>query len=257
MLISAFFDHMTPLFLILARVSGLVVTAPFWSSGAISARIKMAIVVMITLSLHFGMGIGAELTGFNLSFAILGLISEILVGAGMGLVMALIFAAIGYAGAIIAPQMGLAISQLMDPQSESMQPLLAAFLNLLAVMFFLAIDGHLMILRSLHDSFRLIPLAGFSVTGGFVKGLLDTGSHMFVVAFKLCSPVLGVIMFLNIGMALLARAVPQVNVIVVGFIVTISVGMLTFLLMLPQAGPFLQDVMMDAVSRMMWLLKTV
>lgn len=257
MIISAFFDHLAPVILILTRLSGLFVFAPFFGSTAIQRQVKFALVLTLSVVVHFGFGIGSDYSQADEMELVYGVLREFAVGAGMGLYVTIIFTGIGYAGAIIAPQMGMAISQLMDPQTESIMPLLSTFMNVMAVVFLLSIDGHLLMVRAFYESYRLVPLAGFEFSGNFAVALVEGGGKLFVIALKLCSPVLAVIIFLNVGMAIMARVVPQVNVIVVGFIITISVGIFTLFLVLPLTAPYLKQIIAEALEGMMWILKTV
>jgi len=257
MYLSAYADHIYPLLMVATRISAVFILAPVYGSTLIPRQVKLAILVMLTGVMHFGFSVGMDYSQTDNAVILLDIVREFLVGAGMGLVVQTIFTAIGFAGAIIAPQMGLAISQLIDPQTESMQPVLSTFLNLVGVLFFLAVNGHLMIIEALFQSYKLLPIGRFELTGPFVDALMATGSEMFIIAFKLSAPVLAVIIFLNVGMALMARIVPQVHVIVVGFIVTIAVGMLIMALVTPAMAPYLKEVVVDAVGRMLWLLKTV
>ena len=257
MYLSAYHTHLAPVLLISARITALMIMAPPFANAAIPKRVKLALILILSILLHFGfeIGLGYEMTtNYELVY---GLLMEFLTGAAMGLIIMLIFAGFAYAASIIAPQMGLAISQLLDPQTETMQPLLSMFVGMITVMLFISLDGHLLILKALHDSYRLVPLAGFSITGGLAEYILSTGSHLFVIAFKMAAPVLGVIIFLNTGLAIMARTIPQVNVFVVGFIITIMVGILVFSFILPAIAPFLREVMEDAVERMLWVLRTV
>ncbi len=255
MILSAFFDHLPPVLLILTRLSGLVAFAPVFGSNAVPVRVKFALIFMISLILHFGFSIGFQYRQPDANLIVLEILKEFAVGAGMGVVILVLFSGIAYAGSIIAPQMGLAISQLVDPQTRSMMPLLSTVLNIIAVTFFLAIDGHLMLLRAFVDSYRLLPLGDAAITNGFVMYLVKTASQMFVIALKISAPVLAVILFINTGMAIMARVVPQVNVIVVGFIITISAGIVTLALTLPYMLPYWTEFLTDAVGQMLWLLK--
>jgi len=240
-----------------ARLSGLFMMAPFFSHSAIPMQVKAAIVILFSLLMHFGLGVGFHAPPMDEYMLVVGIIMEFGAGAAMGLVLTIFFSAISYAAGIIAPQMGMAISQLVDPSTQQMQPLISTFFSLIAVLFFIAINGHHMLLEGLYQSYRLVPLGGFTISSGFSHELLEIGSLLFIIAFKLSAPVLAVIIFMNIGMAIMARAVPQVNVLVVGFIVTISVGMMILSMFLPIFNTFFQELMEEAVSKMMWLLKAV
>jgi len=257
MLFSAFYDHFFPFLLINARLTGLLVFAPVFGHSAIPNRIKGGMIIMFTIIIHFGLGIGFEMGAMPIKDLVVFAIAEFGAGAAMGLAIQLFFSAISYSAGIIAPQMGMAIAQLIDPQSQSMQPLLSTFFSLISIILFLSIDGHLYLLHALSDSYRLVPIGGFTVSGTFIDELIRISSELFSIAFRLAAPILAVIIFMNTGMALLAKAVPQINVLVVGFIITISVGIYILSLVLPALSPVFQDIMMNAVERALWLMKAV
>jgi flagellar biosynthetic protein FliR len=255
MMENALLDALVPILLINARVSGLLLFGPVFGHSAIPATVKAAILMMFSITLYFGFDVGAGMGKLLPGVWLIGILSEFAVGALMALVLQLFFAAFSFAGGIIAPQMGMAVSQLLDPQSQSMQPLLASFFSLVAILFFLAIDGHLIMLQGLYDSYRLVPITGFQLSGPIVGELVRLGGQMFVIALKISAPPLAVIIFLNTGMALMARAVPQINVLVVGFISTISVGMISLTMMLPVVRPALTQYAMEALQNMLWIFK--
>lgn len=257
MVLSTLYNHLFPFLMINARITGLLIMAPVFGHSAIPIRVKTAMIILFSLLMYFGLGVGFNSPEITVQMAIIGILVEFATGAAMGVVLTVFFSAVGYAAGIIAPQMGMAISQLVDPSTQQMQPLISTFFSLIAVTFFLVIDGHHMLLEGLYHSYRLVPLGSFSINAAFTEELTNIGSELFIIAFKLASPVLAIIIFMNIGMAIMARAVPQVNVLVVGFIVTISVGMFVLSVFFPVFNTFFEELMEDAVTRMMWLLKTV
>lgn len=257
MLVAAAYAHFVPFLLVAARLGGLVTFAPVLDHSAIPARVKLSLVLVLAgvFCLAFGVGKGLNV-GLDDPWPILGLlIKEFVTGLILSLSMQCIFSALSFAGSILAPQMGLAVSQLFDPSSQSMQPLLATFLGLVGMLFFLAIDGHLLMIRAFYESYALLPMGGLSVQGPMMQQLVRTAGELFVVGFKLSAPVLAVIVFLNIGMAVMARAVPQVNVIAVGFIITITVGFLSLYFVLPQLGPMLRETFLHMIENALWIIK--
>lgn len=252
---AALLDVVVPILLINARLTGLLLFAPVFGHAAVPVPVKAALLMMFSIVLYFGFDVGAGLGSLAPGVWFVAVLTEFMVGSLMALVLQLFFAALTYAGGIVAPQMGMAVSQLMDPQSQTVQPLLSTFFSLVGVLFFLAIDGHLIMLRALYDSYRLVPMTGFTLNGAMIDQLIFLGGQMFIIALKVSAPVLAVIIFLNAGMALMARAVPQVNVLVVGFIITISVGMIAMAMTMPALRPALEQYLLDALEQMLWILK--
>jgi len=179
-----------------------------------------------------------------------------LTGAGMGMMIGLTFHAIGLAGAVLSPQTGYAFSEVLDPQNQASASALSGYFYLIGLPFFVAIDGHLLIVKSLAESYRLLPLGQWEMTNGYMDFIIRGGAGMFVIGFTIAMPILAVVLFINAGLSMLARAVPQMNIFVVGFIFMISSGLVATALFLPYYGTYLTERLMEALEQMLWLLKT-
>ncbi len=254
---SQLFDHYLPFIFITARVSGLFLLSPVYGAAMIPARLKAALVIVVSLVLHFGMNVGSEIVTLDTSVIVQYGIREFITGVGMGMIVSLTFHAVGLAGAVLAPQMGFAMSEVVDPQSQSSVSVLSSFFYLISLAFFVAIDGHLILIRALAESYKLLPLGQWVLSDGFVGFLMKAGSGMFVIAFTISAPILAVVLFVNAGMSMMARAVPQMNIFVVGFIIMISSGLVAMALFLPYYGAYLSERLIGAMEQMLWLLKTV
>jgi flagellar biosynthetic protein FliR len=168
------------------------------------------------------------------------LVQQLLVGLAIGLGLQLIFAAFELAGSLLGLQMGLSFASFIDPQNSHETPLIASFLNLMATLVFLAINGHLMMIAGIAESFRVIPVGGAGVSAASLMGLVGLGSEMFRVGLHLALPVLATMLILNLALGVLARAAPQLNIFAVGFPSTIIIGLTAFVLIMPLVAPFLE-----------------
>jgi flagellar biosynthetic protein FliR len=217
----------------LVRVLALFSVAPLLSHRAVPLRIKLALAVGITAVLVPTLPappITDALSGAGLAL----LVQNILVGVMLGFAVRLIFAALELAGELIGLQMGLSFAGFFNPASGMAQNAVGSFMSLLALLMFIAIDGHLMLLHALAESFRLFPLVG--ERGGLPLGMEEIvrlGSGMFSIALSLALPFLAVMLLTNIVLGVLARVAPQLNVFAIGFPLTILVGLTTLMLMLP------------------------
>ena len=118
----------------------------------------------------------------------------------------------------------------------------------MALSLFLAFDGHLMLLRGLFQSFEIVPLGGaVPKTDLIVATLIEQGSQVFKVGLHIGLPVVCVVLLVNVGLATLARTVPQVNIFVIGFLITITVGLLVLGLSIPFSAQFITGRLEDAV----------
>jgi flagellar biosynthetic protein FliR len=151
----------------------------------------------------------------------------------MGFVMQMIFGAVVLAGQSIATGMGLGFAMSVDPQNGVQVPIVSQVKVVIATLLFLAIDGHLMLVSAVFQSFALVPLTdpGFAATG--YENLVSLGSQLFASALLLGLPTLTAVLMINVAFGVITRAAPQLNIFAVGFPVTIVVGMVFLFLGMP------------------------
>jgi flagellar biosynthetic protein FliR len=130
-------------------------------------------------------------------------------------------------------QMGMALAHVADPVSGGQSSLLGTFCNVLGTLVFFAVGGHLMMLRALRHSFDCWPLGAFA-SAQFLRHMsVSAGAQAFVMAFQLAAPLLLLAFMVSLTMAVMARLVPQMNVLIVGFPLRIGVGLVGLTLFLP------------------------
>lgn len=221
------------LFWPLVRVLALFSVAPLFSHRALPARVKLALALAIALLL--APLLPAPPVTDVMSGAGLALLAQnILIGTMLGFAVRLVFAALELTGELIGLQMGLSFAGFFNPASGQTQNAVGNFMSLLALLMFVAIDGHLMLLHALAESFRQFPLTGDA--GGLpmsFEAMARSGAGIFSTALQLALPFLAVTLLTNILLGVMARIAPQLNIFAVGFPLTILVGLTTLMLMLP------------------------
>lgn len=216
----------------LVRVLALIASAPLLSHRAVPLRIKVGLGLAIAIVLVPSTPappITDVLTGHGLAL----LAHNILIGVVIGFTVRLIFAALEIAGEMIGLQMGLSFAGFFNPTTAQMQNAVASFMSLLALLMFIAIDGHLLLIHALAESFRLFPLTGEAAAPLSLERVVRLGADMFAIALALALPFLAVMLLVNIVLGVLARVAPQLNVFAVGFPLTILVGLGTLFVLLP------------------------
>ena len=140
------------------------------------------------------------------------------------------------AGQMVDLKAGLMLSGVFEPQFGSQVTFMGQFYYLLALVFFLTVNGHHYFLQSLAESYELIPIdtgfAGRELTGGVIRLFAD----MFALAFQMVAPIIIILMIMDIALGLLAKTVPQVQVFMLGLPLKIALSMLLFVLLLPVFG---------------------
>lgn len=219
----------------LARILGLISAAPLLSNRAIPTRFRLAIGLAVALAVLPALPpippIAAD------SWMALGiLLHQVLIGVAIGFMMRLFFAAIDLAGEMIGLQMGLSFAVFFSPQTGGQSSVLAQFLNLLTLLVFLALDGHLMLIKIVVLSFEWLPIGEATASEGWLL-IVRHASVMFASGVLIALPMVAALLITNIALGVLTRAAPQLNLFAVGFPVTLSIGFLVLFVSLSYLGP--------------------
>jgi len=158
---------------------------------------------------------------------------EVLVGLILGFLSSLLFIAVEIAGQLISMQMGFGIVNVYDPESNQQVPVVGQFYMLLALMIFLAIDGHLFLLEGLNKSFTAVPLTTAHFPSALTEMFVRISSGLFISAIKIGIPIIVTLTLTNVALGLVARAVPQMNVFFVGMPLNIGMGLIALAFSLP------------------------
>ncbi|MDQ1341271.1 MAG: flagellar biosynthesis protein FliR [Campylobacterota bacterium] len=209
-------------FLLFTRVGTLFTFMPFFSSEVISITVKSAIAFYLTIFFFPLVPIVSfELTPSNVFLAV---IMEILFGFSVGLILRFAFAAIQYAGEQISFVMGFSMATSIDPQTAQSVQILSNFFNTLAVLIFLAFDGHHLLLFYLSSSLQTISLGGFLLTQSYIDFVISEMSRLFVVGFMLAFPIIAISLLSDIIFGMIMKTVPSFNLLVIGFPAKIAVS---------------------------------
>lgn len=182
---------------------------------------------------------------------------ECLIGFIIGLMARLIFTALEMAGELMGFQMGFAIVNVIDPQTSSQVPIIGQFQTILGTLIFLSINAHHQFLTALAGSFELVPPLRVALSGELMSKVVRLTGDMFILAFKIGAPVIVALFITNMAMSIIAKTIPQINILIVGFPLTISVGLLVMGLSLPLFVYLMQRVFEGMSENMMGVLSTM
>ncbi|MGH7054695.1 MAG: flagellar biosynthetic protein FliR [Stellaceae bacterium] len=218
------------------RILALFSVAPGFGSAAIPVRVKVAIAFVIALVIAPTIGSAAPLT---LSWTALMLaVQQVLVGLVIGSAMQVMLAAMAFAGDFLGVQMGFGFANLFDVQNRFEVPVLSDFFSLVGLVLFLTLNGHLILLGVLVKSFAIVPVApnsGIAAAGWHV--LARAGALLFQMGVWLALPVLAVLLAVQLGLAIISRVAPQINVISVGFALFMWIGIAALITLVPFFAP--------------------
>lgn len=207
----------------LSRILGFIATAPLWSSNGVPRRTRLILGLAIAVALTPSLPIMPAVQPASLSgLWIMG--QQMLIGIGMGFAVKIVFTAFDLAGEFIGTQMGLGFATFYDPQNSAQTPVIAEFTNLLALLLFLSMNGHLLYLATLAQSFSAIPVSAVPIGAGSWLNLAELGGKIFSAGLLLSLPVMAALMITNVALAVLTRAAPQLNLFALGFPLTLIGG---------------------------------
>jgi flagellar biosynthetic protein FliR len=218
----------------LARVLAMLTVAPVLGHQNIPMMVKVGLGACIAALVAPTLpAMPAEL--LNSWNGILVIVAQIGIGVAFGFMVRLIFAGIEFAGDLIGMQMGLSFATLMDPQSGGPNPVTSTFMGLIGSLVFLSIDGHLTMVAAISESFRAFPI-GMPGTGSGLMGrdLAMMGGQIFSIAVHLSLPVVATLLICNLALGAMMRAAPQLNLMSIGFPISLLVGLWIMWLCAPQ-----------------------
>lgn len=226
----------------LSRVSGLCLTAPLLGDTVISARIRVGLVLLLTMVLLPLAPAGAVDPA---SAAGVGeMAQQLLLGALMGFVLKLAFEAVAFGGQIVSQSMNLGFAEVVNPAEGGSTPVLSQFYTAMVTLLFLAMDGHLQLISLLADSFHALPPGTGAVDANGVHAVVAFGGQLFAGAVRVALPAVTSMLVVNLGFAAISRAAPAMNLFAVGFPITLTLGLIVVWLALrslPGAFEALRD----------------
>ncbi len=226
----------------LARVGALVATAPIFSSRQTPVTLRLAFILVLSWVL-MPLIPTPEVVEFLSFEAVLILVQQLLIGLVMGFMLQLVFGALVFGGQVLAYSMGLGFASMMDPQNGVQVPVVSQFYLIIATIFFLAINGHLVLLEMLAESFYVFPVSTVGVSGSGLEAVVAWGSDLFVGGLLMALPVMAALLLVNLGLGVIGRAAPALNIFAVGFPVTIILGFILILVTLPDVMAVFQDLL--------------
>jgi flagellar biosynthetic protein FliR len=216
----------------LVRVLALIGTAPALSHRAFPLRAKIALGVAVALLI--APAVPAPPLGTTVDAAFFAtLVRNIVVGATLGFAIRIVFTGVELAGQMIGLQIGLSFGGFFNPEAADTDNPVANFISLMVLLLFVSIDGHLMVLYGLRESFEVFPVAGDELKALAFDAIAALGAQVFSIALSISLPILALMLLINVVLGVMARVSPQLNLFAVGFPVTLCAGMAVLFLFVP------------------------
>lgn len=221
------------------RIMALVGSAPILGEAAVPRPVKVVIAVLLASVITPTLD-AAPAVPLISAAGLWIIIEQVLIGAAMGFSMRMVFAAVQVAGEYVGLQMGLSFASFFDPTSGGNTMVLARLLNVMAMLVFLAVDGHLMLIRTLAESFHTLPITDAPLARGGWFLLASAGAQIIADGLMLALPLIATLLSLNLAMGILNRVSPQFSVFSVGFPITLLAGIGALQVLMQYIAPFLE-----------------
>jgi len=153
------------------------------------------------------------------------LFSEVMIGLTLAFITQIIFAAVEFSGQIIGMQMGLTISSIIDPSRGTQVQIMSVVQTLFATLMFLSLNIHHLFIRAIMDSFRVIPLGGWHLSGELVNFLVMRTADIFIIGIRLAAPVMVALLLTTVALGIMARAFPQMNIFMISLPLNVGLGL--------------------------------
>jgi len=244
--------------LVLTRASGIFLIAPFFGSLNIPMQLRAGAAIMITLVTFPVIVEKTTVTAPESILMFAGTVAqEMFIGWLIGFIAFVVFAAINMSGKIMDMQVGFSVAQVMDPTSGQQAPLIGSFLYNLAIIYFLVVNGHHILIAALFESFSRIPLDGLIWNAALADFIVNITAGVFLVGMKIAMPVTFSVLIVNVGMGILARTMPQMNIFVVGIPLHLTIGSFMLMMLLPFFILFLDSMFDTIYSNIITALKLI
>lgn len=226
-------DNVVVFILTTFRIGGMFVAAPILGHSAIPATVK----ILLSLVLGYFLFPLVNTQQFALEAGLLPLLTlamkEFLLGLIIGFLFQIIFLGVEFGGGLIGYQIGFAMVNIIDPTTSANVPILGQFKILIATLIFFLINGHHVMLQALFESYRTVPLGHVAFKPASLIEVMKLAGAAFSIGIKVSAPVIVTLFITDVCLGIIARTMPQMNILVVGFQVKIGTGLLILAVTLP------------------------
>ncbi len=229
-ILNLIFNQYEIFLIVLIRVSGIFVFSPFFSSQNVPAIMKIglsfALGILISLSLPVGIDIENQLL-------LIIILKEFMIGVVIGFIAYAFMTSFYVLGQVIDMKIGFGMANVFDPQNKIQVPLIGNFYYILSFLFLLMINGHHVIIQALIDSYEFLPIGTFNYGENTLSIVVNSVAKAFEIGFKLSFPVVAIIFLTDVVLGIMAKAIPQMNVFVVGMPLKVFIGLIIIMLTIP------------------------
>jgi flagellar biosynthetic protein FliR len=222
------------------RLGALFAAAPIFGARTVPIRARIILAVAVTVLIQPSLPLLPAIDPLS-PRGLLIIFQQVVIGLSLAMIMQLIFSTLVMTGQMVATTMGLGFASTVDPQNGVQVTMLGQFYLIIATLFFLAFDGHLVLIRILADSFTTLPIDGEFIDVQVFWGVANYTSEVLVSAVLVALPIMLGVLLVNLAFGVMTRAAPQLNIFAVGFSLTILAGFVLMAISIPLLSPLLSN----------------
>lgn len=230
----------TAYLLIFARMSGLVFLFPFFRRRGVPVMLRAWIAIILSFLVFLSLSDAIEVYSPGAPETVMAIISEVLVGLALGFLIFMFFQIFIMMGQFVSRQAGLMFSRVFDPTSGEQVNILGQFYSLIAIIFYLTVNGHHLLIKAMTDSFKMIPLGVGLFVPELAGGVARLSADVILISFQISAPIIFMLLIFNIALGLVAKTVPQIHIFMMALPLKILGSMILLALLLPFLGTLLE-----------------
>jgi len=247
--LNAVMSVMAKFMLASLRIGAFLVVSPIFGSTAIPVQVRVIVAAFLAVMV-MGYSEVPDIESFS-ELRIIGvMITELLIGIAAGLILTIWFSAAVLAGEKIATSAGLGYAAQIDPNSGGQTPVVSQMLSLFMIILFLGVNGHLVVLRTMLESYDYLPIGAMPAWGAFIKGGISAASAMFVAASIIMLPIAIIMLLINLAVGVITRSSPQLNLFSFAFPISLLTIFILFYLSVDSMSHALKDLGISAMENL-------
>ena len=250
------FEQLQGFFWVFIRVGILFFLLPIFGARGVPSLWKIGLSMVMAIILTPVVPV-PQLFPTNIYEIVISIIGEVIMGLLLGFIVRMFFTVVQMAGHFMSFQMGFAMARAIDPQTGAQSTVLTQFMYLFTILFFFSIDGHHMFIRAIASSFYIVPPNTLSFDPSLTNVLIKISGNMFLIGIRMAAPIMVALFLSNLCLGIVARTVPQVNILMVGFPINLCIGLVLLSILLRNLSPLLADLIhgmgevLDQILRLM------
>lgn len=232
------------------RIGAMFLIIPLFGMRAVPVRARLILTLLVTLAVAPLLDLPPPVDPLTW-LGLLYMLQQVLIGLALGVVFLVVFQAFVLAGHLVAMGMGLAFASMVDPATGAQSPVVSQYFTILVTLLFLSLNGHLMLIQVLVDSFMHLPVGANMLTAMSLRAVYEFGAFLFSAGVLVALPAITALLLINISFAVVTRAAPALNIFAVGFPVTLLSGLVMLIFITPAILPHLQELIDRALELIM------